>query len=357
MKAMKVMKRSYSAKGMVSIMVTLIMMLVISIIVLGFAQISRREQRQSLDRQLSTQAFLAAESGVNDARKAMQEGLASTGSFPEKTSCDPGAPGPTNPYANYDPVIDDEYDVRYSCLLVDTTLDNIRQLVNADGSSVTVPLRPANPAERIRTVHIKWLGADDTAVNNNCPTSVGTIPASSNWPCDFGTLRVDMVPTDNLNRSTLLAEQRAFFLFPIRQTSGVPQLNYANARGALQQMHCINANGDCRVDITNVDTTKSSYALRLTGIYKPGSVIITAETAGGTPVVLKDAQAQVDVTGRAQDVLRRIQVRLSLGQVTSNADYPLQSGSSICKRFSVTNTDFENATDIKVNDSTNPMCN
>jgi len=55
--------------GMVSIMVTMILMIVMSLIVVGFAQVSRRNQRVALDRQLSTQAFYAAESGVNDARE------------------------------------------------------------------------------------------------------------------------------------------------------------------------------------------------------------------------------------------------------------------------------------------------
>jgi Tfp pilus assembly protein PilX len=54
--------------GMVSIMVTMILMVVLSLIVIGFAQIARRNSRQSLDRQLSTSAFYAAEAGVNDVR-------------------------------------------------------------------------------------------------------------------------------------------------------------------------------------------------------------------------------------------------------------------------------------------------
>ena len=65
---------------MVAILVTMNLMIVISLIVLGFAQISRRNQRQSLDRQLSTQAFYAAETAVNDAadliKTAVQAGTA-----------------------------------------------------------------------------------------------------------------------------------------------------------------------------------------------------------------------------------------------------------------------------------------
>jgi hypothetical protein len=53
--------------GFVSIIVCMIIMTILSLITIGFAQIMAREQRQALDRQLSSQAFYAAESGVNDA--------------------------------------------------------------------------------------------------------------------------------------------------------------------------------------------------------------------------------------------------------------------------------------------------
>ena len=45
-------------RGMASIIITMITMVIITLIVLGFATLSRREQRQSLDRQLSTQASM-----------------------------------------------------------------------------------------------------------------------------------------------------------------------------------------------------------------------------------------------------------------------------------------------------------
>src|SRR5262245_28445627 len=51
--------------GMAAIIVTLIIMIVLSLITLGFARIVNREQRQVADRQLNTQAFYAAESGVS----------------------------------------------------------------------------------------------------------------------------------------------------------------------------------------------------------------------------------------------------------------------------------------------------
>ena len=60
-------------QGLVAIVVTLIIMLVLTLIVTGFAQLARREQREALDRQLASQALYAAESGVNAAEAAVNQ--------------------------------------------------------------------------------------------------------------------------------------------------------------------------------------------------------------------------------------------------------------------------------------------
>src|SRR4051794_27185754 len=65
-------RQSLGQAGLVSIIVTLIMMLVISLIVVGFAEITRRNGSEALERQLSTQAYYAAETGINDTLNGMQ---------------------------------------------------------------------------------------------------------------------------------------------------------------------------------------------------------------------------------------------------------------------------------------------
>jgi hypothetical protein len=64
---------------------------------------------------------------------------------------------------------------------------------------------------------------------------------------------------------------------------------------------------------------------------------VTAKNAAGTDIKLSGAQAQIDATGKAQDVLRRILVNVPLHASNSNAlpDYALESTDSICKRFAV----------------------
>src|SRR5579862_3283 len=97
-------------QGVVSIMVTMIMMVVISLLVLGFAEIAKNEQRSSLDNALSVQAYYAAESGINDARAVIDATIASGGIIQSKNIC--GAQG------NYtlNGTVNVNFNVSYTCL-------------------------------------------------------------------------------------------------------------------------------------------------------------------------------------------------------------------------------------------------
>ena len=53
--------------GLISIAVTIIITALLTLMAVGFAGLSSREYRQALDQQLNSQAFYAAESGVNEA--------------------------------------------------------------------------------------------------------------------------------------------------------------------------------------------------------------------------------------------------------------------------------------------------
>ncbi len=201
--------------GLVSLTVTMVLMMVISLIVLGFSEMSRREQRQVLDRQLSAQAFLAAETGVNDARSAIATSLSTSQTVPEKTQC--SRTTGSDPYAGFDPVLDAAVDVSYSCLLVSTRLQNIVQTVAADGSSSVVPLRPAGG--QISRLHIKWTAptelkpADLTRCANTMPSGESNyFSKAADWACPYGVLRIDMVPTDVLGRTQLMNNNKVLFL-------------------------------------------------------------------------------------------------------------------------------------------------
>src|SRR5579884_2233180 len=67
-------------RGFASIVIALILIIVLALLTVGFAQFSRREQQSALDKQLAVQAKYAAESGINDVVQGIANGTITSSS-------------------------------------------------------------------------------------------------------------------------------------------------------------------------------------------------------------------------------------------------------------------------------------
>lgn len=325
--------------GMVSIIVTVIIMLVLSLIVIGFARLTRREQRQALDRQLSTQAFYASESGVNDAKQAIKSNpallsaeytvgcgdfisAAGLNTFPKSTTiAGSGA-------------------ASYTCLFVDPSPPSLEYANIGVDSSTVIPIQNKNAGAAVGVVNIFWEDKNGGTDFSGCAGPAGGLPQS--WPasCNPGILRIDLVefPVAGASRNSLVANTMTTFIYP--SGGGPTDANYANKgfgpSGTFAVGSC-NSGGTpkkCQAKITNLPGNR--YYMRLTAVYKPSAVTITADNGAGTPVELTGAQAIIDSTGKANDILRRIQVRLPLGGIIGTVPMAaIDAVGNICKRFSI----------------------
>jgi Tfp pilus assembly protein PilX len=342
-----------SESGMISILTTMVLMIVISLIALGFAQVSRRNARESLDRQLSTQAFYAAESGVNDARNLIANAINAGTAVPDKTACDDNGAGAF--YASLNPVIDSARDVEYSCLLVDTAPTELRYS-DVGSPSTIIPMTSAT-GSNFSTLDLSWQSKVASNPISGCPTSViSTFSNSASWTCGYGVLRVDLVPTsggsltaDGLRNSTM-----TFFAEPFA-SGGSASIAYA--AGAANTNNLVGArctNSGCALTITGLSA--SSYYMRVTSIYKNVALQVTADDSSSNAIELQGAQAVIDATGKSGDVLRRIQVNVPLRSTSKNelSDYAIQSTDAICKRFAVMNGYFDSS--VTGVTSTNRLC-
>lgn len=325
-----------SQRGMVSIMTTMVLMIVISLIVLGFAQISRRNQKESLDRQLSTQAFYAAESGINDARKIIDQAVHTGGTVTDKTDC--GGTGTAGFYVGLSPDIDTGRNVKYTCLLVDPTPKTL-EYNNLGTTTTIVPVISAN-SDPISTIKLTWKSKLATATpTTGCGNAVGSVSFTSvsSWSCGYGVLRFDIVPTAGsfATPADLANATMTTFAVPIT-TSGSGTVGYNSSSNSPNNkigVSCTNDN--CNLTINGLSQT--SYHLRISSLYRDVSLQITATNAGGNTLRIAGAQAVIDSTGKAQDVLRRIQVHVPLRSTSQNelSDYAIESNGSVCKRYSI----------------------
>jgi len=322
-------------RGIASFMLTIVLMLVITLIVLGFSQIARRNQREALDDQLSTQAFYAAETGVNLVQHLLQSGPPS-----DKTDCiTVAAPAQyVNAQLNLPTASN-------SCLLV----------TNAPGSLVyddigtnntVVPIKAqdslANGGSGVGsgTLTLTWKTKDTSPgdVSNcstyNAPDKFTSDLGGSN--CPYGVLRFDLVDVTAagaLTASNLENQTMTVFAPPTHNAQAIYKKEPGNPAGTPGNVQCTDTSCTLSVSGVNFD---HNYYMRLTSTYKDVSMSsIAGHLNSGADVKFLDAQILVDSTGKAQDVLRRIQVRLN--EVSTQVPaYAIESSGSVCKQYTTT---------------------
>lgn len=336
--------------GMASILITMITMIVVSLIVLGFATISRREQGNTLDQQLSTQAFYAAETGVEDARNVIMNDVETGQPVLPKTDCTTNAGGATYP-TGAQMVLDAAHNVSYSCLLV-SPVTNVKY-DGIDGQSKVIPV---DSTQTITKLVISWTPTNNPSPKTaQCPGSTThTFSPAGSWKCDYGVLRMDLVPTQGvLTRNGLDSSTLTSFLEPLKSGGG-GGLSYSGNVGKANITGATCSGVQCSVSINGLSAT-NDLSLRLNSLYQASNVTIDAYH-GGT-LLQQSGQVSVDVTGNAGGVLRRIQVRIPTA-LASNLipDDAIQSNAAICKRFQVDGTYFHIPADIVNPDAANAMC-
>lgn len=311
-------------QGMVAIITTMILMIVISLIVLGFSQLVRRNQRQALDAQLSSQAFYAAESGLNLGRQKLNQ----PGGY-RSTDC-------IDDEANPEYKIDSE-DIVVSCLMVSPALDIKLDGLSGGSRVVIIDNDEAGGIDApVGSASISWSMPAPTAygTSSTCAAAPPVLPNDDSWGCKNAMVRIDLVPISNsMDRATLIANQSTMFLYPVEGSGGSLATTLTPAdKGKIVGVSCVNgtAPGPCRVVINNMAANK--YAVRIMSLYRATDVVIQSVAGGG----LISGQAIIDSTGRAQDVLKRVQARVPSGTGESVRDFAIDSYGPLCKTYKIT---------------------
>ena len=335
-------RQSWGEKGMVSFTITLIMMAVITMIVIGFSQVARRNARESLDRQLSSQAFYAAESGVNVTRSALTDFVNSKGitNLAAKTTCpndyepdatvSPTGEDTSNPNAG---ILSSANDIKYTCVLVDPTPHDLR-FPATQSSSVIMPAKTDGAG--LSNLTFQWRLRPD-GVKRGC--SPGTFPTPSAWgnDCDYGVLRVDLMQIPDasvtVSNSDQLASKTVTLFMSPRSGNPTGQTVSFGSSTTAYLLSSTNCAIECKVTV-GLPGGVNFYTMRVTIMYQDSQLVTVTGNNGTARFV--GSQAVIDVTGRAQDELRRIQERVAL---TPTADsVPLDavaSSTDICKHFSI----------------------
>jgi hypothetical protein len=354
--------------GFVSIIVALIIIVFVTLMTLGFAFLARQNLYENQNRIFSTQAFYAAESAVNDTIQSFKNGSAAK----QKTSCDPG---PSNGlWAAND-------SIKYTCVLYETEPTSLVYPDLEPGTEQIVKVHSADD-NNLHSITIGW--EDKDGGSTFVPAGGGTdfLPQASyvnndgyNLAMATGMLRVTLIPIySNINRADLTTHTQTVFLYP-RAGNGTTSQQFATSGTLTDPNQGLILDGNCntgaktsaRPRFCNVQIRALSgvlaagppantYYLRIRSLYKASAVTIVASTTGNTNTntKLSGEQATIDATGKASNVVRRIQVRVPLNAAgqSQRPPYALESVDSVCKRLQVWQTGASIASVPSVNGST-----
>ncbi|HEX5456612.1 MAG TPA: pilus assembly PilX N-terminal domain-containing protein [Candidatus Saccharimonadales bacterium] len=335
-------------EGMASLVIVILIMTLLSLIVLSMTKNANREQEQSLERQLNSQAFYAAESGINDARDYYTQNVnAASNPAPDTKSDCSGISGATagNQFPGYSSNVGNgttNTTASYSCVLYDAHPSSLIFSDIGPDTSVLMPLQEQSGAP-LEKLTFTWKKPNDTNYDfAGCPAS--GFPRNLN-SCDAAVLRVELIDPSDLTRSALINNDFIAYLSP-SPSGGAVTVNYNNAVGTANQGvnwrgGCTGgSDGKCSITINNVN--RNILMMHLRSFYDNNQVEVSGITTDPITHVHRavqfvNGQMMIDATGRASDVLKRVEVRVPLNQY-GNGFYPefaLETSSRVCKLLQI----------------------
>lgn len=338
--------------GFAALVIAITLVTVMSLITIGFAQVIRNESKQALNRQLSSQAYYAAEAGINDALRAIENGYSG-----QKKTCGRLTPadGPGAKFLGNNNVdtsgTGSNGSAQWSCLLIDTAPSSV-EYSSIDTETPTIFTAEAVDSAdgvtnvAVNSITVAWHDADATNVNFRPTTGVtnNSFPIGSSWGAP-GVLRLAVTPIPAaFTRESLKQTTFTSFLYPNRSIPAglVGAINYAADQTQSGQI----VDGQCHKDNTATQTRYCAIKMTIPGgfpagtklffnlrsIYSNTSVKITVNDGNSR---LVGAQSMIDSTGRSEDVLKRIQVRIPTEESYYYPGFGLESVNGICKKLSV----------------------
>lgn len=384
--------------GAVSLFVVLFAALLITVITVSFLRLMVSDQRQASDADLSQSAYDSALAGVEDGKRALarylevcsQQGLSECQQLGEAINT-----AECNEAVRIGGVVldtegevlvqqststnDQQLDQAYTCVTISLLTDDYIGSI-APNESRFIPLigKSADGSTDFTDVKIEWFSNEDISGNVvNLPGVQATqiLPEQSQWPenrppvvraqlmqhgSSFTLEEFDYMAGNESNTNTLFlypsssvaaTNQDSFTNRDIRRTSNQSDPVSSSRADTPLAILCVEsiASGGyaCSVTLslpTPIDGGDRTAFLRLTSLYNASHFRVTL-LKNGSVVQFNGVQPEIDSTGRASDLFRRVATRVDL--IDTSFPYPsaaVQTTEDFCKSFIVTgsSSDYRN---------------
>lgn len=378
---MKTMRQHQEQQGAVSLFVVVFATLLMIIITISFIQLMLKDQRQATASDLSQSAYDSAKSGVEDAKRLLLLDQAcrnnaapaavncgAVGAAIDSNQCNTvaaifGQPSDTETLIQQSEG-DKALQQAYTCVKIDAITADYKGIIGANQSNI-VPLKGVGDFD---SVTISWFTRDDVAATTNSlavgfPSSSGQVDLprmGSRWAVNYPSLlRTQLMQTGSSFRLSDADDIQAgksnantLFLYP--SATGVSNMSFAldirrDPTNTPQQARCVNSFSlgeyACSVTISLPEPVNGSAAnrnafLRLSALYN-GAHYKVQLTRSGTPVEFDRVQPEVDSTGRANDMFRRVKSRIEFKSDFIYPDAAVDLEGDLCKSFIITDQDAD----------------
>ena len=374
--------------GAVSLFVVIFAALLLTIVTVGFVQIMVKDQQQATTQDLSQSANDAALAGIEDAKRLLlldqscRDGTAAstvncsaiaTALTPipgqNETDCDTLSKAGIVNETNNETLIQqstgdnaEKLDEAYTCVKVGVNTVNYEGRLEANKTTL-VPIIGVSTFDR---VELSWFSPEDVSTTNTNPT-VG-FPSSgpdvdlprlgTKWPSNYPPLlRTQLI---QLGGSFKLADfddsqggrgnAHTLFLYPAEAGSTTFDFALDGRRSGASTPRAIacepnfsSASYLCKATIilpAPIDgnaANRNAY-LRLTSLYNGARFSIKLKN-GASDVLFNRVQPEVDSTGRANDVFRRVKARVELKGDFAYPEAAIDVVGDLCKNFTITDAE------------------
>ena len=378
--------------GAVSLFIVVFTALLMSVVTISFVQLMVKDQEQATASDLSQSAYDSAQAGVEDAKRlllleqACQNGTASSGvncgavtnvltpaPGQRQTECNTLAQSGIVTETNNETIIqqdagDENLDQAYTCVKVAKNTEDVLGDLDINESKII----PLNAAGEFTNVELSWFSDEDITTTDN-PTigfpSTGTnvhLPrVGTRWQYNYPALmRAQVIQLggtftlDQFNDATGSGRNaNTLFLYP--SAVGATTKSFAtdgrrNPGNAPQPIRCraTLAGGGYACTVTlqlsapaDGNTTNRNAYLRLSALYNQAHFSLRLTNSTGSDVPFNNVQPEVDSTGRANNLFRRVVSRVELRGEFEYPDVEMDVTGDLCKNFSVTTEtgDYQNS--------------
>ena len=371
-------------RGVVSLFVVIFSSLLLTVLTIGFVRIMIQEQQQAMNDDLSQSAYDSATAGVEDGKRVIRKCLDGNSTACNAISAkgcntivDAGVvPSLTGGETIIKSAGGDEstsLNQAYTCVKVDMDTDDFYTSVAKDQSRM-IPLKAVAAFKYIRVqwMHKGLLGqAESGALASPTPVALGyeALPKQADWSSSAASLlRVQTIlPAGSAGSTITQADLDSNMVSTafLRPASIMGPAGSTNTSVAIGAGRAANTDAGASTSPKPITCSQAEYVaggidsgyactatlewggtvpagstlayLRLTSLYRDTSVRIQLINDAGAVVKFGGVQPEIDSTGRASNVFRRVISRVDIAtDAPVYPEYAVDTTGSLCKDFYVT---------------------